>query len=269
MSRFVGLRVAVLIIAIVAVANATTRRDEGDVLFEFAAHFEGSPRVGQPISIGFMVLDFTGLADSTTIDAAVELPRGWDLVEGDVARTIRTARGELNWKIIVRPTKTGRFDIRRRLRIDRGKFGVDEGEYSQEVDLQSDSTIVGASKPIRLEKVRGGRRFRYADAVLVPIDGPEAFVQGDLTERARVVGRQTAKCTGCTASDPDVVSWVVFIGPNGCLKQARLSSPVDARSQVATVARAALDRWVFAPGEVRGRAVTDWLIVHVPVSKEP
>ena len=66
----------------------------------------------------------------------------------------------------MRPTQAGRFELRRTLRIDRGRLGIDEGEYAQLVELRSDSTVIGSSKVVRLETVRGGHRFHYGDSFL-------------------------------------------------------------------------------------------------------
>jgi hypothetical protein len=263
-----GMALVAVFVTWVGIAGASEGRDEGEPLFAFEARFEHPPRVGQAVTIDFMVLDFTGPEDdSIAVDARFFLPEGWDLVAGQIALQVRTIRHELHWALTARPTRGGRFELRKTLRVDHGRYGLDEGEYVQPIELRTDSTVIGPARPIRLETVRAGQRFRYGDSFLVPIDGPETFTQGDLEERARVVSRRGARCSTCTAGDPDAVSWLVFVDASGRIKGARLASDVDPKSAAVAATRTVLDSWSFSPGKVKGRPVTDWLLVHVPVSR--
>lgn len=250
------------------VSGATVRRLEGEAQFEFAARFEQPPQIGQPVRIRLMVLDFTGFPnDSITFSAQLALPDGWEVVDGSTTLNLRTRDRELGWSVTVRPSRAGRFELRRTLRIDRGAAGIDEGEYVMAVDLRSDSSTVGPARAVRLETVRGGRRYRYGDSFLVPIDGAERITQADLSERARVVSHPEAKCLACTAADPHSVSWIVFVDRTGRVKDARLASEIDPKSLAATVTRAALGEWTFAPAKAGGQGAADWLVVHVAISK--
>jgi hypothetical protein len=250
-----------------AVAYGSVRRSEGEPLFEFAVSFEQPPQVGQLVKLRLMVLDFSDDADdSITVTARIELPPSWILVEGDANRKMRSNAREFAWTVTVRPTQTGRFQLRRFVQIDRAS-SLDEGDYMLPVELRTDSTIIGASKQLRLETVRSGQRFRYADAFLVPIDGPEDFTQSDLRERARVVSGRVAECGACTASDAATVTWVVFLDETGHVKTARLASNIEAGSAAAVATRAAINSWSFAPGRVKSRGVSDWVIVHVSVAR--
>ncbi len=63
------------------------------------------------------------------------------------------------------------------------------------------------------------------------------------------------------------MTWVVFVAPDGRIKDAR---PIDgSRLELAAVqaAREALGKWTFTPAEVGGKAVSDWIVVHVPFTK--
>ncbi|HEY3217275.1 MAG TPA: hypothetical protein VGK93_12365 [Candidatus Eisenbacteria bacterium] len=267
-----SMRIRSMVMGLLAVAlpwgaRASKRSLEGEAHFHFHANFQGTPRVGQPVVLGLMVVDFAGYPDSIGVEAHLDLPRTWELLAGDTTRNMTTRGRTIGWAVTVRPTVAGRFELRRRLRIDRGRFGFDEGEMRQTVDLRADSAIVDMSRDVRLETVRGGRRFRYGGLVLVPIDGPEDFVQDDLTDRARVLSRRSADCPRCSGSDPDTVSWIVFVAPGGRVRNARLQSMVDSSSASVAATRSALGGWTFSPGRVGRRQVADWLIVHVPVAK--
>jgi hypothetical protein len=237
-------------------------------LFVLEARFSEPPRVGLPVKLGLMLLDFAGYPpDSSTVEARLILPQGWEVISGDTTYRGPIPRGELHWSLTVRPAHPGRYEIRRSVRIERGRFGVDEGEWKQGIDVRQDTTIVSRSEPARLETVRRGQRYRYGYLFLVPIDGPEEFTQDNLTDRASAVAGPPAICSACSTGDPTTVRWAVLTDRNGAILDVRLCDQVDPESPVATTTRQALRKWTFVPGRYRGRSVADWVIVKVPVAR--
>jgi hypothetical protein len=89
------------------------------------------------------------------------------------------------WTIELRAVREGRTYVRASYfcQIDDGYIHEMVVELPLQVD--SDSVRFSEARPVRVETVRMGERFRYAGEFLVPIDGPEDVVPGDIVTRAR------------------------------------------------------------------------------------
>src|ERR1043166_700419 len=112
-------------------SGATPRQEPGEALFVLEARFSEPPRVGLPVKLGLMLLDFAGYPpDSSTVEARLILPQGWEVISGDTTYRGPIPRGELHWSLTVRPAHPGRYEIRRSVRIERGRFGPSAGSRS-------------------------------------------------------------------------------------------------------------------------------------------
>jgi hypothetical protein len=251
------------------VARASKARYEGAPVFSFDIFIEPLPRIGQPCTIVMRFDDWSNLPDSLDFDARIELPTGWVLLTGEPRLRGRTTGGNIvRWTIRALPSHGGYFELRASVHIDRGSFGVDEADYIQTVELTRDTALLPQTRPIRLESIRNGQRYRYGGQYLVPIDASETFTESDLEQRAQVISRSDARCGACPADHPEALRWLVIVDAGGRIRSARLLDfGIDPNSAAATSARIALDSWKFSPGRMKAQSVPDWLMVVVPLSK--
>lgn len=248
---------------------ATVPLSEGMTPFGFGIEFVGRPDAGG--TIGLRVI-LTGQYDSTAVgEARLVLSPGLECVAGDTLFRSRVTSDPRDIRsLVLRVRGNGAHTVRGILAVTGPNIGRDEAEVEAAITVLPDTVIVGACRQVRLEHIRGGQRYRYAGSYLVPIDDPENVTQDDILEagqRARAVQQATAKCTKCPTTTAESMAWVVFLGANGHLMDAR---PLDASKQdpdLVEAARAALDKWSFEPTRIRGKAVNDWLIVRVPITR--
>lgn len=142
---------------------------------------------------------------------------------------------------------------------------MDEGEFVLPLEVKAETVLVGGSQTIRTEHVRGTQRYRYGGEYLVPIDGPEYIMQGDIANKPKILQRQSAVDSLSRSASAVRVPFVVFIDRAGRLRDARLRGG-SRNAQLERLAREALQRWTFAPAVTRaGQPVDDWLEVRVEV----
>lgn len=236
---------------------------EGAERFAFGAWVIGTPRLGQPVALRVTMRG--AYADTVVGVAHVSLPAGLQLVSGDTLRRAHPARGDGEWEVTFIPILLGRHDIRGNLSIVDLDGSIDESEFALPLEVRSDTVIVTSSRMIRVELVRGAQRYRYGGEYLVPIDGPEYIMQGDIANKPKILQRQSAVDSLSRSASAVRVPFVVFIDRQGRLRDARLRGG-SRNVQVERLAREALQRWTFAPATTRaGQPVDDWLEVRVEV----
>ncbi len=232
--------------------------------FEFFAWFTRSP--ARPGQTGTLRVSMRGdYADSVRGEARIVLPAGIRLVAGDTLHRARPTGPEAEWELVIQPLVVGRHEVRAYLRIEDLGHNVDEGEFVLPLEVKTDTVLVGGSQTIRTEFVHGNQRYRYGGEYLVPIDGPEYIMQGDIASKPRILQRQSAvDSLGRTASAVRL-PFVVFVDRQGRLRDARLRGG-SRNAQLEQLAKETLQRWTFAPAVTRaGQPVDDWLEVRVEV----
>ncbi len=123
---------------------------------------------------------------------------------------------------------------------------------------------------MRWEHIVGAQRYRYAGDYLVPIAHSEHFTQDDIWTAGhppRVTYQVPARCPDCPVGTPDSLGWVVFVGADGRISDARPWSTAERDSSAVRATRAALAQWSFAPATLRDRPVADLLDVQVPITR--
>jgi hypothetical protein len=246
--------------------------------FGFVADASGGLQRGDTLSI---VAQFGARYYPTSARASIHLvvPPALGLLRGDtlVVGSLGDMRG--HWTYLFTPQQPGQYEVRGRVTIDAGSQGVDECEFVMPVAVGAESVVVERSRYVRLELRKEGRRYRYADWWLVPLDSTEvSAVQVDLEARgarARPTGPAAATCSRCAStSTPDSVHFVVIVGPDGNIRDWKLlgsSLRRDRRpdADVAAAAEAALKGMTFQPAEAGGQAVSDFVYVAIPVRQGP
>lgn len=248
---------------------------EGEPAFGITAWFVKPPRLSQESPLVVRVWGENTYGNRVESTVQISVPEGIRVVSGptfSVASSSagRHARSERKWKILLRPTKPGVYEIRGTLRIDAGTDrGVDEAEFAIPLEVQSDTVVAGSPRPTRFEHVQQGQRYRYADHFLVPIDSSEALLQEEIDQKPQVVRQEAAVCSVCAGTLPAVVPLVLMVGSDGLLREARYLDIIEVGEEIdptiVQAAKEALPRWIFAPATSRGRPVADYLVVRVPV----
>lgn len=183
------------------------------------------------------------------------------------------------WTYLLLPQQPGRYEVRGQVTIEAGTQGVDEGEFVMPITVGAESVAVEHSRYVKLELRKDGRRYRYADWWLVPLDSAETpAVQSDLEARgahARPMAVVAANCSRCASTaTPDSVHFVVIVGPDGRIRDWKLLGSSLRRGRrldpdVAAAAEAMLKSMDFQPAEAGGQAVSDFVYVAVPVRQGP
>ncbi len=237
---------------------------EGAERFEFFAWFTKAP--AKPGQSGTLRVSMRGgYSDSVRGETRIVIPSGIVLVAGDTVHRARPALPEAEWELVIQPLAIGRHEIRAYLRIVDLGGPVDEGEFILPLEVKADTVLVGGSQTIRTEHVRGAQRYRYGGEYLVPIDGPEYIMQGDVASKPRILQRQSAVDSLSRSTSAVRIPFVVFIDREGRLRDARLRGG-SRNIQIERLAREALQRWTFTPATTkRGQPVDDWLEVRVEV----
>ncbi len=266
----------VFLLAVVLAATALSWHAEASV-----ARLEGTPRAGfgvwftappAPDGTVQVRVDIGGSFDSTAVaEAHIAIPPGLLLVSGDtLIRTPAVGDPGRHFMLAVRPSGTGLQVINGVLIVTGPHLGTEETEVELTMTVSPDTVVLGGCRIVRQECVRGGQRYRYGGEFLVPIPHAERFIEDELmvaTGRRPNIARQAvATCSVCPAGTHTTMSWVVFVGADGLVVDAR---PLDSGADptVTAAARASLSTWNFTPALVRGLPVSDWVIVQVQVAK--
>src|SRR5262249_36596641 len=128
----------------------------------------------------------------------------------------------------------------------------------------------------QLELHKDGARFRYGGRWLVPLDSGEPTItesrldQGGIKARA-VVTQVAKRPSPSRVARADTLRFLVVIDPHGRVRESHLvGGPIRSaweQGEWLAAGRAALARWQFEPARASGQAVSDWLMVDVPVSQ--
>lgn len=246
--------------------------------FAFVADASGGLQRGDTLSI---VLQFGARYYPASARASlhIEVPAELRLLRGDTLVTGRLEEVRGRWTYLLLPQRPGQYEVRGRVTIDGGAQGTDEGEFTMPITVGPDSIAVEHSRYVRLELLKEGQRYRYADWWLVPLDSTERpAVQADLEVRgahARPTAPAAATCHRCSSSAmPDSVHFVVIIGPDGRLRDWKLLGSSLRRGhrpdpEVAAAAETTLKNMTFQPAEAGGHAVSDFVYVAIPVRQGP
>ena len=235
----------------------------------------GAPRYLTETSILVIVWGGPQYDSLAVGDAQVELPAGFALLSGDTLRHVlispysRRPMSDLRWVVTILPERTGHQEVKLKLRIDAGsKQGVDETEFVMPMEVRTDSVrLVPPPHPVRFERIREGKRYRFADGYLVPIDATEAFLESDIEVKPRVLSSTVAPTPPGSVIPAGGAPFVVLVAKDGRLLGVE---PLEAPGgpnydpQVIDAAESSIEGWRFAPAQAHGQAVPDYLVVRVP-----
>jgi hypothetical protein len=242
--------------------------------FAFVADVNGGGQRGDTLSI--LVQLGARYPTSARASVSISVPRELGLVRGDtlMSGALQDVRGR--WTLLLLPQQTGRYELRGKLAIEAGTQGVDEAEFTMQVNVGAESVTVEHSRYVRLESRRDGQRFRYADWWLVPLDSTEMpVVQSEIEARgvrARVLAQTSARCDRCPAAATlDSVHFVVAISPDGRVRDWKVLGSSIRRgrptSEMTAAAEIALKQCLFRAAQKDGQAVSDWVYVSIPVQQ--
>jgi len=232
-----------------------------------------APRYLTATSILVIVWGATQYDSLAVGEVQVELPSGIALLSGDTLRHVlispysRRPMSDLRWVVSILPEQTGHQEVRLKLRIDGGsKRGVDETEFVMPMEVRTDSVrLVPPPHSIRFERVREGKRYRFADGYLVPIDTTEAFLESDIEVKPRILSSTVAPPPPGSKIPAGGIPFVVLVAKDGRLLGVE---PLEAPGgpiydpQVIGAAESSIERWRFAPAQARGQSVPDYLVVR-------
>lgn len=251
-------------------ALAHGRCDAAGYPFSFTASYLGPSESAGEFKVG---VDLGGRYDTSAVAVAhLLLPPGLDLVSGDTLIRFRPGvrREQGPRTIVLRPQGSGTYRIQGQVAVNARALGVDEAECELEILVSADSVQARPCRILRQERVKGSQRFRYAGAILVPIDGPESFTEDDILLHGvppKVLRRQAALVPA--GVNRKWVHWVVYLGPRGRVIKMDPVATAKADSMAVRLTRSALQSWTFAPAKLRGKEINDYLLVAVPLEKQP
>ncbi|HEX7077971.1 MAG TPA: hypothetical protein VF363_06085 [Candidatus Eisenbacteria bacterium] len=242
--------------------------------FSISAYFMGEPGYLRESSLKVNVWGGAQYDSLAKGHARIAIPEGIQLVSGDTLRDVLLSPfvsrppSDRGWSVTIRPMRTGTYTIRGDLTVDEGpERGRDESGFELSLDVRADTTIFAPTPRVtRFEKVREGRRFRYADGLLVPIDSTETFLESEITSKPRVVREARAIAPRGAGTPRDGVAFVAIVGADGSLIDAM---PVEEPGslgfgpEILGPAEEALASFRFAPAIAQGRAVPDYLALRV------
>jgi len=244
--------------------------------FGISAYFMGTPRylAETPILVQIWgAPQYDSLAVGTF---RADFSRELEWVSGDTLRRVqispysRRPMSDRRWVMTIRPRQTGRCELRLYLQVQLGaERGVDQTDLVMPLEIRTDSVrVIEPPHPTRFERLRDGRRFRFADGYLVPIKTSEALLESEIAVKPRVLSPFPEPTPQSATSRPAGVPFVAMIGEDGHLLAAEFieepgGEPYDSH-RIGT-ARLLLDDWKFAPAQAHGHAVADYLVVRVPL----
>ena len=248
-------------------------RPESRPEFGISGHFMGASGYLAETSILVIVWGSPQYDSLAVGDAQVELPSGMTWLSGDTLRHVlispysRRPMSDLRWVVTILPERTGHQEVRLKLRIDGGpKEGTDETEFVMPMEVRTDSVrLVPPPHSIRFERVREGKRYRFADGYLVPIDSTESFVESDIEVKPRVLSSTIVPTPPGSVIPAGGVPFVVLVAKDGHLLgveplEAPRGSIYD--PHLIDAAESSIERWRFSPALAHGQAVPDYLVVQ-------
>ena len=249
-------------------------------------HYEGAPSFsifpqviesGGPKDPFRILLNMTGQGPAHALGkATVTIGKGLEWVEGDREHSGHPSmfwRGprDNQWSVRIRGTEPCLTSVRVLLSVQVDPNQVVEIEMNLPVVITGKTITFEGPRPVRMETVRNGQRFRYGGFYLVPIDAPEEVTPADIKEGPTVIEQQPVKCSQCP-SELKEVPFVVFVGRDGRLLSSRMLEPggrAMISAETAKAAEEALRHWKFSPARTKkSRAVAHWTFVRVPVEHE-
>ena len=225
-------------------------------------------------------------------DVRIEVPSGIDVVGGDTSRKVHISSWveardfDQEWVVSLRPSRTGKYQIRGTLRIPCGDPPTwDETETLLDLDVRQDTTLVHGGYSTRFDQIRDGKRFRYGGGHLVRIDSTnalifqrghmvlidstEALLPDDVTERPQALHAPHGICRDCGLTAPRVVHYAVTVGTNGEVTWFEPPGGGQQDARIVAAAQYALKQYRFRPARGKGRPVADWAEVEVLVDPSP
>jgi hypothetical protein len=255
-------------------AGASSQYGEG------APRFSIFPQViesGGPKDPFRILLTMAGQGPSHALGkATVTIGKGLEWVEGDRVHAGHPSdfwKGprDNQWSVRVRASEPGSTAVRVLMSVQVGPNQVDEVVMNLPVVITAHGVTFAIPRPVRMETVRNGQRFRYGGLYLVPIDVPEEVTSADIKDGPTVIEQQPLKCSQCP-SELKEVAFVVFVGRDGRLLSSRmleLGGEAKISAETAKGAEEALQHWKFSPARTKkSRAVAHWTFVRVPVEHE-
>jgi hypothetical protein len=255
-------------------ADASVNQYEGDPSFSIFPQVVESGGPKDPFRI---LLNMTGQGPSNALGkATVTIGKGLEWVEGDREHSGHPSmswRGSRDnqWSVRIRGTEPCLTSVRVLLSVQVDPNQVVEIEMNLPVVITGKTITFEGPRPVRMETVRNGQRFRYGGLYLVPIDVPEEVTPADIKEGPAVIEQQPVKCSQCPSQLKEV-SFVVFVGRDGRLLSSRMLDPggtARISAETAKGAEEALQHWKFSPARTKkSRPVAHWTFVSVPVEHQ-
>lgn len=261
----------VLVLSSAVVARSSSPSYDGRRYSFYARTAEAAPG-GGPVNV-WIQFDGRRYLQGTAGEIHIQLPAGLAVESGDTVRAGAIEALAQPWNLILRPTRTGHFEIRGTMRVDARSF-TDESEWRLVLNAESDTIYGATADPVRDQRVEKGQRYRYAGFDgLIPIDGPEPIVQNDLYpdyggRRASVVSSVPVRCGDCALSASETLAFRVVVDRHGRARDVQWAEHrtyPQPSSRVVEAARNGLDRWRFQAARARGVPTSDAIVVLVVV----
>ena len=266
-TRFVLALVGVIGAALLwnAEGRASSMALRGQPPFAFGASYVEEPSVGRPIRLRITCTGFYDASASSQV--SIDVPSGLEVVEGETNRVLSPLSDD-GWFLTLRPTRQGKFRIHGTMRTTCATH-VDEAEFQLSIQVLGNRTTGELSRPLRLERVEGGQRFRYGYDYLVPIPGAQMVTQGAIEAeggKPQILESRSGQCSECRLPAPVTVLVRVLVDERGRVSDSEYVGPDrDLSPAIIEAAKAAARNWRFRPAHAAGITTPDRTVVEVPV----
>lgn len=245
----------------------------GSQLTHASSAWEGVPAISWVASVSRT--DIRGDTLSVTLILSGEMPIGakvrWD-IHGD--QNVVVVSPSSHWEgraggpmvvdalrcVVRRPGAllTGEATVETR----KGRLEISEFELAMPSPAVAAARF-SVSRAVREERLDGTQRYRYADWVIVPIDGPERLTQPELNARGRrarrTEGSLDLRTSLANADSIRVVPIIIVVSKAGQPLRVKVGPAEGVGESLRGEIEAFARSWKFKPAEIDGRTVADWV----------
>ena len=261
--------VALLFAPIVAGELKASPRWEGSPTYGFSMFVRDSIVAGKPFDILCTV--YGGTPEFSSEDSAritLRIPSSMELIAGDTTKVCCVLGMDCGWATTVRLSDADVQHVVGEMVIAYRDTIRERATIVLEIGLGSASPAL--SQVEQMVTYRNGRAYRYGGVYLVPTDGPgwsQTIVASEGT-KARILKSTEIRYGAAAMSRPDdALSFDVLVDEGGKAVDVRAIGGMSDAALLGAARSVIMREWTFAPTQVRGKAISDWLRVNVKVRK--
>jgi hypothetical protein len=201
-------------------------------------------------------------------DVRISLPRGVQVLEGDLVHHVRFDTGERSdwyWVMKVKADTPGAYTVKANLLVHFASGLYEEGEYESQMNLTPGHPS-GVGRCVWAERKVDGKRFAYAGNYLVLMDPGEDHLADPIDRGPESEYDVDGSCRDCGCDSTVIARMILTVGSGGEVRWIRPDGPIDPK--VTAAAEGALRKWKFRPATAKGRRVPYWATAQVRVHCE-